>query len=390
MENLNGINEFICFIEGNFKLKEMFSITESEFKYSFLYMFISRFIGEYIYKYGTRYNKSRYKKLLFPILNCLFSKQVDLYISIPILLLQFELDSYKINESVKIIKMNNNMQLSRWKIGESDGTFEKIVKGCATHELLLDGYRLEYPNNNYWNITNILSKYKSFPISTINSFFVSLFLATGVYNGYAQVISIPKNWMLFIPNGNLTEIHGTTVNMYPRYLEDGAWNSETPKVNMQQLKITQKLFNKIVNSNNRSIDMAIDRLIRALIRDEQEDAFLDILIGMEILLTDNEKTEVTYKLSMRISFIMNKLNKEKNINYAKVLKDLYKYRSAIVHGNADKDKLSYLKYLKKSCYNVSLEIFSKILKAVILNNDLLQSKEIPKEIDNMIIGKLSK
>lgn len=386
--NLNGINKFISYIENNTKLKEMFCITESEFKYSFLYMFISDFIGKYIYKHGTRYNKSNYNKLLFPVLNCLFSEQIKLYIIVPILLLQFEQNSYKINEDIKIVKMNNEIQLSRYKIGESRGTFEKIVKGCATHALTLDGYTLQYPSNNYWNITDALSRYSSFPLFIINSFFVSLFLETGIYNGYEQLIAIPKDWMLFFPDGNLIDMHGTTANMYPIYLENGTWNSEVPKISIIQLRNIKKIFNNIINCNNKQIEMAVDRLVRALIRDNKEDAFLDILIGIEILLTDNEKTEVTYKLAMRISFIMSKINKD--IDYRKVLKELYGYRSAIVHGNVNKQKLSYSKYLNKNCYDVALDIFSDTLKILILNDKLIRSKDIPQEIDDMMISKFSK
>ena len=386
--SLNGIKEFIEFIENNKKLKEMFSIIESEFKYSFLYMFISDFIGKYIFKYGTKYTKSNYNKLLFPVLNCLFSEQIKLYIIVPILLLQFEQNSYKINENIKIVKMNNEIQLSRYKIGADRGIFEKIVKGCATHALALDGYTLEYPSNNYWNISDALSKYNSFPLFIINSFFISLFLETGIYNGYEQVISMPKNWVLYMPDGNLINMHGTTANMYPLYLENGTWNYEVTKISIVQLKKVKKIFNNVINCNNKQIEMAIDRLIRALIRDNKEDAFLDILIGIEILLTDNEKTEVTYKLAMRISFIMNKINKD--IDYRKILKDLYAYRSAIVHGNVNKQKFSYSKYLDKSCYNIALDIFSKTLRLIILDNKLTASKNIPLEIDNMIINSFIK
>ena len=386
--NLNGINKFISLVENNTKLKEMFCISESDFKYSFLYMFISDFIGKYIYRYGTRYNKSNYNKLLFPVLNCLYSEQIKFNIIVPILLLQFEQNSYKINENTKIIKMNKEIQLSRYKIGTDRGTFEKIVKGCATHALALDGYTLQYPSNNYWNIKDALSRYNSFPLFIINSFFISLFLETGIYNGYEQVIAIPKNWMLYIPEGNLIEMHGTTVNMYPIYLEKGTWNNEVPKISIAQLKKVKKIFNNVINCNNKQIEMAIDRLIRALVRDNKEDAFLDILIGIEILLTDNEKTEVTYKLAIRISFIMNRLNKD--IDYRKVLKDLYACRSAIVHGSINKQKFSYSKYLNKSCYNIALDIFSKILKEIILDNKLITSKNIPLEIDNMIINSFVK
>lgn len=385
---LDGMDEFILFIENNTKIKEMFCIRDSEFKYAFLYMFISQFIGKYIYTYGTRYNKANYNKLIFPILNCLFSEQIKLNIIIPILLVQFDLNSYKLNETTKIIKMSDTIQLSRYKIGDSKGTFEKIVKGCATHALSLYEYTLQYPSNNYWNITDALSQYRAFPLFIINSFFIALFLETGIYNGYEQVIAIPKDWMLFIPDGNLVNMYGTTANMYPVYLENGTWNNEVSKINIEQLRKLKKIFNKIINCKNKQIEMAIDRLSRALVRDNKEDAFLDILIGIEILLTDNEKTEVTYKLSMRISFIMNKLSKD--IDYRKVLKELYAYRSAIVHGNSNKQKLSHSKSLNKDCYSIALDIFSKILKTIILDDILINSKDIPQEIDNMIINKFSK
>ena len=83
-------------------------------------------------------------------------------------------------------------------------------------------------------------------------------------------------------------------------------------------------------------------------------------------------------------------NLSNNIDYRKVLKDLYAYRSAIVHGNANKQKLSYSKFLNKDCYSIALDIFSKILKAIILDDALINSKDIPQEIDNMIIKMFSK
>ena len=80
----------------------------------------------------------------------------------------------------------------------------------------------------------------------------------------------------------------------------------------------------------------------------------------------------------------------KNIDYRKVLKELYGYRSAIVHGNINKQKFSYSKYLNKNCCDVALDIFSSTLNIIILNDKLIDSKDIPQEIDNMIISKFSK
>lgn len=127
-------------------------------------------------------------------------------------------------------------------------------------------------------------------------------------------------------------------------------------------------------------------MVRSLLRDDSEDAFLDILIGIEILLTDNEKSEVTYKLSIRVAYIMSKLNKGNNVDYRIIIKELYKYRSFIVHGSSDKNKFSISKTLNKDCHSIALDIFKQTLKFIILKKELLNSKNIPQDADNMIMN----
>ncbi len=389
--SLKGFIDLKSFVESDEKIKGLlFIVEDSDLKYSFLYGLISDFIGGYIYKNGIRYSKKRYEKLLLPILNCLFSNRVNLDIAVPITLLQFEIESYKLNNTMEIVKMSDNFQLSRSGVRTFGYTINDIIKGCAKYALKINDYYLEYPINNYFYISDLLTSFDSKIEYIINSFFISIFLELNIYNGYAQIISIPKNWYLFVPKGNLIKVCSKSINNYPSCLEKDAWNNETKKLYIKELNSIKKLFNKIINCQNKSIEMSIDRLSRALLRENQEDAFLDILIGIEILLTDNEKTEVTYKLSMRITYIMNKINKTTETGYRIVLKELYKYRSAIVHGNSDKNKYSSSKALNKDCYSIALNIFRQVLKLIISKDELLESKDIPQEIDNMIINGFSK
>ena len=384
---LDGFIDLEDFVENNKDLKELlFIVDDAELKYNIFYGLISDFIGGYIYRYGTRYNKNNYDKLLFPIINYLFSKKVNLDIVIPILLLYFVMDSYKLNSYIKIVKMSDNFQLSRTNIRAFNYSTKNIIEGCAKYALKISNYYLEYPINNYFGISESLKHYDPKTCYIISSFFISLFLQSSIYKGYAQIISVPQKWYFFVPKGDLINIHCKSVNNYPSNLEEGTWNNEVEKLNIKQMNKVKKIFNKIINCQNKAIELSIDRLVRSLLRDDHEDAFLDILIGIEILLTDNEKSEVTYKLSIRIAYIISKLNKRNNVDYRTIIKELYKYRSSIVHGNSNKNKFSISKTLNKDCHSIALDIFKQTLKFIILKNELLNSKNILKDVDDMIMN----
>ena len=77
-----------------------------------------------------------------------------------------------------------------------------------------------------------------------------------------------------------------------------------------------------------------------------------------------------------------------HIDYKKVLAELYNYRSAIVHGKNNKQNLSHSKYLNRNCYDIALDIFRDLLREIILNDNLLESDNIPSEIDKMIVDKI--
>ena len=116
----------------------MFCIKESEFKYSFLYMFISDFIGNYIYKHGTRYNKSNYDKLIFPVLNCLFSDQIKLNIMIPILLLQYAYRSAIVHGNSNKEKLSYSKYLKKDCYSIALDIFSSILKSIVLNNTLIN------------------------------------------------------------------------------------------------------------------------------------------------------------------------------------------------------------------------------------------------------------
>lgn len=140
---------------------------------------------------------------------------------IPILLLDFEIDSYKINSNIKIVKMSDAFQLSRTNVRTFNYSTKNIIEGCAKYALKISNYYLEYPINNYFIISDSLKQHDSKTLYVINSFFISLFLEPTIYKGYAQIISVPQKWYFFIPKGDLINIHCKSVNNYPFNLEKG-------------------------------------------------------------------------------------------------------------------------------------------------------------------------
>lgn len=203
---LEGFIDLKDFIENNKDLKELlFIVDDAELKYSVFYGLISDFIGGYIYRYGTRYNKNNYDKLLFPIINYLFSKKVNLDIVIPILLLDFEIDSYKINSNIKIVKMSDAFQLSRTNVGAFNYSTKNIIEGCAKYALKIGNYYLEYPINNYFIISDSLKQYDSKTQYVINSFFISLFLETTIIQRICTNYLCSSKMVFFCSEGRFNQ-----------------------------------------------------------------------------------------------------------------------------------------------------------------------------------------
>ena len=62
------------------------------------------------------------------------------------------------------------------------------------------------------------------------------------------------------------------------------------------------------------MDIAISRLRSSYLKTSEEDSFLDLVIGIETLLSDDDKGELTYKLSARVAVLLNKFADYKPLN----------------------------------------------------------------------------
>lgn len=132
----------------------------------------------------------------------------------------------------------------------------------------------------------------------------------------------------------------------------------------------KKILTKPKGSFQERLLSAIQWAGRAATDARSEEAFLLYAISLEsIMLSDNEKDELQYRLALRVAHLLGK-DSESRKQIVRQVKDLYKVRSQIVHSGkfrvADVD-LQQIKLLTKKC----------ILR--ILGDETFLSMQTPKE-----------
>ncbi|RJE46551.1 MULTISPECIES: HEPN domain-containing protein [unclassified Dehalobacter] len=353
------------------------------------YLFNS-FLGSLIDRYLHMYNNEIFDEKEFEemfVEKCIryFEEKLSVDIAVPILMLNFEIDNYQINKNVSIVKMNDEFQLARIDVNSYGSGVHDTVLGCATHMVVFKNYEIK--NESFESFYNTIHEESAYPNDLINHFFASLRLATGFDTGYAQLLCIPKNWAdrytAFLP-----PVYGTSVRAYPQYFDKYGWLKQTHCLTAEQLKLIANAFNKILSNDKNKLQIAINRFNRCYLRDNQEDSILDAIIALEILLSDDDKGELTYKITSRMAAIVSIGNygEYTPLDIHKSMSKIYKYRSDIVHGRVPK-KANELIALEKSSIPV-IELAIDYLRIVI--KTLLEHTEYfdIKQIDYYIVQSL--
>lgn len=119
----------------------------------------------------------------------------------------------------------------------------------------------------------------------------------------------------------------------------------------------KSIFNFIVEQKDNRFDVARRRLSLGNERGIPEDRLLDYMIGLEALYLLDGNNELTFRLSLRISFLLYKDPAERKDVYHFV-KNMYKIRSKIVHGDKPKiakDEMDKLEELLRKSLKLWLE-----------------------------------
>ncbi len=328
-------------------------------------------------------NENLIKEIYYEFEKYIYSKNLFFDIGIPILFLNCTEDYFELNENIIIRKISDENHKARLNVKSYSPAILDTIISSATHELIFKNYFIKKQSS--FGYTN-LDYETAYPIDKFEKFFNAIKIVTNHNSGFAQILVYPHGWVDSF-HMDLPRIKGISLRKYPNYFEDFYWNSESlPEINKSDLEEIKLVFLNLLTNENNKIQIANKRLRYSYLRDNEEDSILDIIIALETLLSDNIKGEMTYKLSMRIATLLNFHNKEYNSTETyRVMKKIYDYRSAVVHGSSKVNSKKEIKIEedRKSIKTISIanDYLREVLKALIKNPLFLDAKEI----DNLIL-----
>ena len=120
------------------------------------------------------------------------------------------------------------------------------------------------------------------------------------------------------------------------------------------------------------LDVALGRLNRAVRQQRMEDQVLDIAIALEVLLTDNNPGEHTYKVSLRAG-LLDSGTPEKRLRSRAIAGALYTLRNNVVHGSHVPEKSEFRGKGKRPSHeivNEALQLVGSLTRCLILRGNL--------------------
>ncbi len=249
---------------------------------------------------------------------------------VPVALTRFEnTGSVDLADDCAVVELAEAMQLAR--MPEHPGptsSANEIVVGAATHALVVRDLKMENCSAEPWPPYERPDWY---PIGKIERFFAALRIVTGVDTGYAQLCLEPADGWAFGFERNLPPvIHGPFVRRYPLAFDDFGWLKARQPVQHKDLCRVADVMAAL--KRRPSLGLAGRRLSAAMLREEDDDRILDLLIGLEAVLGDGDKSEMTHKLALRTAAVLADARASDPTRIAADVKQLYAYRSAIAHG----------------------------------------------------------
>lgn len=337
--------------------------SDSPSTFFFAYDLLSAF-DTYMHRINsTEFQEETFQSVINDLFNRFFLENLPVSICVPILLIRFENDVEIVSDDILIRKLTDRELLSMYKVGGYSDTYELFLVSCATHILELQNYSLKnFPIHSFaaWDYVD------AYPVNIIDKWFAAFRIITHYRTGYGQILIFPDGWG--IRDGNLIDIQGVKIQKYPRYFVSSRKDIQpTPIIKESELQAVNNLFHFLVDNTANSLNIAINRLNMAYLRESDEDSIIDLMIGIEALVTKDDYGEITYKVSSRTAFLLSALPQYPYsiTETSEAMKSLYKFRSKVVHGETIPDKLRTIKLGTNTTLS-SIELARSILEYLIL------------------------
>jgi hypothetical protein len=318
-----------------------------------------------------------------PLESALFNEVLPVEIVIPILFIKFSFDSAAIADNASIERMSDDFQLARYTKGSNSMGINSTVLGAATHALVLNGWELK--NRRFYEAFNAFYIASAYPTDQIDKFFTGVRIVTGASTGYAQLLLRPGGWAHDY-EAHLPPVEGTSVRRYPIWFENHYWlTPQLPTLTTQQAIEIGRVFSKLQESEDKRLLIATQRLNLCLIRETEEDSILDATIAMEALLSDDERQEMTHKLALRMAALLSlsKSGQQTPVEVFRAVKQIYRYRSAVVHGSAkttDKREIAISDREKIPTVTLAINYLRMAINILIDNPQYLKASKIDEEL----------
>lgn len=221
-------------------------------------------------------------------------------ILVPIVLTHFpEVETETIADDLSLRKLTEDEHLARWPTGtRTTESVNELVLSAATHAFVFAGHKVAGDDwAQRW--TNAI---EDLPWERIDLAFHALRVVTGVGTGYAQLVYQPRGWVDDYVAKLPPLIHGPLVRRYPEGFENWGWISQRPSIGRDKLaQVTETLM---VLSDDPRLQLASRRFSESFLRRNEDDAVVDLCTCLEVLLTDESKTEVVHKLRLRAAAVV--------------------------------------------------------------------------------------
>jgi hypothetical protein len=332
--------------------------------------------------YGDEFTEGNLRHVYCQLELGVLGEDLPIVLAVPILLTKFEPEVFAIDTNVAILRMSKEQHLariSRWnRLGSS---VNEVVAHAATHMLIFVN----------WTMPNLKGSpsppYKQldwYPVEEIDRFFDALRVVTGIETGYADAFIIPERqeWAYDFRRDLPAVVEGASARRYPSNFDNFGWNREREPLTEEQLVEVSEIYRGLGGRD--SIGLAARRLSAGMLRETEDDAVLDLLIGLEAVLSDQDKGELTFKLALRTAAVLGQLpTYNPGIIFGQV-KRLYAYRSAVAHGQSKKvGKLRTIISGDEEIPAISLatEFLREVIRQLVKRPDLTS----PGDIDSRLI-----
>lgn len=228
---------------------------------------------------------------------------------------------------IRLERIAEPEQLARAPSDDHFGASNNVVVAAATHALVFDS--IEVPPNDL--MLHSWATAQSYVGQTwLEETLQALRLASHLPLGYAQTYLRPQGWATGY-TADLPPIEGrSTIRRYPPSFDHYRWLQASQRLTNEHLREAPELLAALVGASGR-LRLAARRLSQAQLRSDEEDAVLDACIALEAGVGDRQAAEMTYKVSMRAATLLGEAGLESE-KVRSVVRKLYNWRSAIVHG----------------------------------------------------------